>query len=85
MSGLSDPDVGKEDEELVMAVRALPQEDPLPRHLDHYQRSRSLVQIDVSDAPRCAHTKNPGLPTVYTRRHLHFRSLGPPEPARLLF
>ena len=46
--GLDDPNIEDEDEELVEAVRALPETDSLPAHLEDFERQTSLVQMEVS-------------------------------------
>ncbi|EIW70024.1 hypothetical protein TREMEDRAFT_30228, partial [Tremella mesenterica DSM 1558] len=41
-----DPRIDEEDQEVVATVRALAVDDPLPSHLEQYQRSKSLVQAE---------------------------------------
>ena len=45
---LGDPNIDEGDAELVAAVRQLPPDPPLPYHLSEFERSKSLVQVDVS-------------------------------------
>ena len=45
-------DTGIEDEngELYAQIRALPLENPLPEHLQEFERSTSMVQMEVNQA-----------------------------------
>ncbi|TXT13660.1 hypothetical protein VHUM_01027 [Vanrija humicola] len=44
---LGDPRTDQEDAEELDVIRKLPPDDPLPEHLEDYQRSKSLVQMEA--------------------------------------
>ncbi|OCF36625.1 hypothetical protein I316_01877 [Kwoniella heveanensis BCC8398] len=43
---LSDPSIDEEGEEVLEAIRRLPLDEPLPKHLHHFARSKSLTQME---------------------------------------
>lgn len=46
--GLDDPKQDNDDHELISEIRQLPSDDPLPIHLEEYERRKPLIQMEVS-------------------------------------
>ncbi|WVQ98933.1 hypothetical protein IAU59_006065 [Kwoniella sp. CBS 9459] len=44
---LDDPNIDEEGEEILEAIRRLPPNEPLPRHLQQFARSKSLTQMET--------------------------------------